>query len=508
MRTKKIFINTVIESLFYIIIAFVGLLKVKYMIQGLGSSLNGYYQFLNQIITYLFLAESGLSSAVLFKLYKPVANQDQEAISAIWNGAKKIFRSIGLIIIGLMIIALPFLYLYVKDSGKMVELLIGFCLLVFGQTLPFLTNSRCYTSLFSADQKRHYFAIIYNISRFMTDILTILAVLNSDSIYLIVFINFIMKVLEVIFIWILGKRTYPWLNRKVTPDMSAKGMSKDMVIHQIGSVVYNNIDSVLIMTFLGPVMVSIYNTYNYIVQFLKDFVDKNNVMITNVFGNVFAKENKERSYSLFCEYHSFFSFLALLFSLCFLVGGRSFIKIWINQDTYILSYAVIVFFAGEIFVNILVKPIHSIINANGLYKESKYYSLIESAVNLGLSILFLQFMGMSGVLIATCISGIVAITLRIRLVQNKVFDYQAVDIRNKSYFYIVLYTLIACLLLPCETLILNYTTNYFIWFSGMAVIGGILCFILGSSFYFFDPSGKAVFHKFSGYIKKVRGGRK
>ena len=64
MKLKKILQNSVMETIFYLIIAVVGLLKVKYIIHGLGSEMNGYYQFINNIISYIVLAEAGISTAI------------------------------------------------------------------------------------------------------------------------------------------------------------------------------------------------------------------------------------------------------------------------------------------------------------------------------------------------------------------------------------------------------------------------------------------------------------
>ena len=54
MRTKKIFLNMVCDILPYLLIGIVGLVKMNVLITYIGDVGNGYYQTINQIISYVF----------------------------------------------------------------------------------------------------------------------------------------------------------------------------------------------------------------------------------------------------------------------------------------------------------------------------------------------------------------------------------------------------------------------------------------------------------------------
>lgn len=75
MRTKKIALNMICDIVPYLLIGIVGLIKVNYLITYLGDANNGYYQFINQIISYVFLAQAGFCEAVIYSLYKPFAEK-------------------------------------------------------------------------------------------------------------------------------------------------------------------------------------------------------------------------------------------------------------------------------------------------------------------------------------------------------------------------------------------------------------------------------------------------
>ena len=112
MRTKKIALNILCDILPYILIGIVGLIKVNFLIKYIGDVGNGYYQVINQIISYVFLAQAGFGDAVIYALYKPFAEKNKHDINAIYSGARKVFKIIGLVILGLIILVSGALYLF------------------------------------------------------------------------------------------------------------------------------------------------------------------------------------------------------------------------------------------------------------------------------------------------------------------------------------------------------------------------------------------------------------
>lgn len=505
MKLKKILQNSVMESFFYIVIAIVGLLKVKYIIAGLGSSMNGYYQFINNIVSYIVLAEAGISTAILYKMYKPVAENDRNKISELFNGSKKILRGIGLIFILIAIIMLPVIYLYTKEIKLFVVITFCFLMLIFAVALPYICGTRSYTSLLTADQKRFTYGLVYNISRLLTDIFIIIFVLISKSIISIVIINLIFKILETLVITLYCKKKYSWLDKTAKSDKSAKKMSGDMLCHQIGYVVFNNVDTVLLMSFLGPVYVSIYSSYNYIVTFIRELFDKNNQMISNIFGYSFAK-NDENIYKFFKSYISFFSALSIIIAMCFVLGARGFINLWISKSNYILNFEVIFSFGVIIVFNILLTNINTIFQANGLFKESKFFPIIESIINIIFSIILLKFIGISGVLIATAIASLIGLLLRSKLVKDKVFnEVNLFSLLKRPIFTVLSFVLLCLPLKLIELYYLDFATNYIKWFALMIITFIIICILVLLVFYIFDP---AMRENFKIIINKIKRGKK
>ena len=101
MRTKNALKTFLYGILMTSIIAILGLVKTKCLLQYLGEEYVGIYQLFYQLFTYLSLVDGGISASVAFHLYKPIHEKDTKKINAIYCGAKYYFRIIGIIVIAL-----------------------------------------------------------------------------------------------------------------------------------------------------------------------------------------------------------------------------------------------------------------------------------------------------------------------------------------------------------------------------------------------------------------------
>ena len=107
MTSKNRTYNSISNSLYgiisYFIILVVTFASRKVFALSLGEEYLGLNSLFSNFVTMLSLPELGLSTAMLFFLYKPVANRDTIKINSFLNYYKKIYRfiSIGITITGL-----------------------------------------------------------------------------------------------------------------------------------------------------------------------------------------------------------------------------------------------------------------------------------------------------------------------------------------------------------------------------------------------------------------------
>ena len=115
-RTKNTIRNIVFGFGFKIINIILPFISRTAILYVLGSKYLGLSSLFSSILSFLCLAELGMGSAMVFSMYKPIANGDNETICALLNLYKKFYRIIGCVIFGLGVLVLPFLHLIIKDE--------------------------------------------------------------------------------------------------------------------------------------------------------------------------------------------------------------------------------------------------------------------------------------------------------------------------------------------------------------------------------------------------------
>ena len=136
-----------------------GFITPRIMLKYYGSEINGLVSSINQFITYFNLVEAGLSSAAIYALYKPLAENDHKAINGVVTAAKKFYTQSGYIFVSLTI-GLAVLYPWYVKSEAISPLNISLLVLILGVNgaLEFFTLSK-YRVLLSADQKTYVISL-------------------------------------------------------------------------------------------------------------------------------------------------------------------------------------------------------------------------------------------------------------------------------------------------------------------------------------------------------------
>lgn len=101
-------------------VIFVRTLSIEYLgVNGLFSN----------ILTMLSLAELGVGTAILYNMYKPLAQNDQSRIKGLMNFYKETYTKIGIFVLAAGIFLTPFLGFLIKDTPDIPELKLVYILL-------------------------------------------------------------------------------------------------------------------------------------------------------------------------------------------------------------------------------------------------------------------------------------------------------------------------------------------------------------------------------------------
>lgn len=102
MNTQSRVENSVKNSILGVIVqgtnVLLGLLVRTFFIKCLSAEYLGVNGLFSNILTMLSLAEMGVGSAIIYNMYKPVANKDEIQIAKLMNLYRKAYAIIGIFI--------------------------------------------------------------------------------------------------------------------------------------------------------------------------------------------------------------------------------------------------------------------------------------------------------------------------------------------------------------------------------------------------------------------------
>ncbi len=135
--------------------------------------------------------------------------------------------------------------------------------------------------------------------------------------------------------------------------------------------------------------------------------------------------------------------------------------------------------------------------ASGLFEQDRYLPLVQGAVNLIVSILLVQRIGVAGVYVGTLVSGILANLIRPGIIYRVCFDKKAWVYFRDSLKYIAVILAVGIVVLPIRHMVMQETT--ILTFAVMVVIITLL----------YNAVFLAVFHKTEefAYLWKATAGR-
>ena len=110
LNRKKNSIRNVVFGTIYRYVTILGPFVVRTaMIYTLGNEYVGLNSLFTSILSFLSLAELGVGSALIFSMYKPIAEDDTATINALYALYRRLYKVIGSIIFAVGIAIIPIL---------------------------------------------------------------------------------------------------------------------------------------------------------------------------------------------------------------------------------------------------------------------------------------------------------------------------------------------------------------------------------------------------------------
>lgn len=503
-RTENSIINSTMSIVTQVLTVILNFVVKTVFIKMLSDEYLGINGLFTNIITMLSLADLGIGIAIPYSLYKPLAENDKQKIQVLMNFYKKIYTYIGIFVLFIGLSLTPFLQYIIKDMPDNIpHLRFIYMLFVIHSASSYFFIYKKF--LIDSDQKGYITSrIIFSFSTILSIIQIILLILTKNYV-LFLLSSIIMVLLQNIYISHKANCLYPYLKEKTTESLKKEDKMdiqknvSSLFIYKIGTVITNGTDNIIISKFIGLIVVGFYSNYVLIVNSVSTLLNQVFNAITSSIGNLVVTTNKKRSKEIF-DHLNFANFwLYALFSICLMVLLNPFIKIWIGTK-YVMSFRIVFLLTVNFYVLGMQSVTNSFRNAYGLFWKAKYRPIIMVIINIVISLILVQIIGIEGVLLGTLISRLVTTAWLDPYIIHK-YGFEE---SSKSYYidymkYLIIFLLISIFMEYCIKFLEISSVWMWILIAIMVVVivNVLLCllFFKTKSFQYFYQKIKTIFYQ-------------
>ena len=467
-RTENSIINSAMSIVTQVLTVVLNFAVKTVFIKMLSDEYLGVNGLFTNIITMLSLADLGIGIAIPYSLYKPLAKKDEHKINVLMNFYKKVYTIIGIAVLLIGLSLTPFLGLIIKDIPKNVpHLSLIYILFVIHSASSYFFVYKKF--LIDSDQKGYITSrIIFTFSTLLSIIQIILLVTTKNYI-LFLLSSIILVIIQNIYISSKANKLYPFIKNKTDEKLEKEDMEgikknvSSLFIYKVGTVIMNGTDNIIISKFIGLIIVGFYSNYVLIINSITTVLNQIFNAITSSIGNLVVTTNKKRSKEVYDNLNFANFWLYALFGVCIIVLINPFINVWIGKK-YVMGFSIVFLLVLNFYVLGMQSVTNSFRNAYGLFWIAKYRPIIMVIINIVISVVLVQLIGIEGVLIGTLISRLLTTAWLDPYIVHK----YGFEISPKSYYvdylkYLVIFIAISTIL------------NYFV---SMIAINNIFILIL------------------------------
>lgn len=406
-RLKSSIKNTAVSAIgqivnelmsFVVRTVFIKMLEVEYL------GVNGLF---TNILSFLSLAELGVGSALVFSMYKPIAEHDEEKIRVYMAIYKKVYRIIGMVVLAVGFSLTPFLDLFIKERPDIPDLELIYILFVVNTASTYFFAYK--GSIFNADQRTYVVTSNTTFFRIFQAICRILILILTKSFIAYLVVSIVITFVQNYTIAKKADKQYPFLKEKPKNKLSKEEqirLTKNiaaLMMHRVGNVILNSSDNLIISKFVGLVSVGLYSNYSLITQAIKTAFDMIMSSITPSVGNLCAKESNEKIYSVHNALLMLNVWIAMFCTICFVELLNPFVAIWLGND-YLLSQSTVVALSASFFIQCSMRTNEMFKTGSGLFWNDRYAPIAQCVINVIVSIICAIKFEITGIFIGTSIA--------------------------------------------------------------------------------------------------------
>lgn len=378
------------------------------LIYVLGVQFVGLSSLFSSILGVLNLAELGIGSALTYTMYEPAVNEDTKMLSTLLNFYKRCYRIIGIIILSIGLVIMPFIKNFINGQYPAgINLYILYGVYLFNTVISYFmfAYKGAVLTVYQRNDIKSNIATVWQLLQYFIQIMLLL-----------IFKNYYAYIIVTPFISIGSNIVTAYYTDKLYPEIICSGMIdnkikkdiikkiKGMFFQKIGNVVLSSVDNIVISSFLDLSILAIYNNYYLIIGSLFGILAVLMNSIIPSIGNAIYTKSLDENYADFKKFNFIYVWIVSWFAVCFLCLSQPFIMLWLKNEDFLLPDNLIFIFVCYFFIYKWMDINYVYQEAAGLWWENRYIPLIAAIANLIVNISLVHIIGLSGILISTIMS--------------------------------------------------------------------------------------------------------
>ena len=369
--------------------------------------INGLFTNILQLFS---LTELGVGTALMYSLHKHYASRDMEMIQGLVAFYRKVYRIVAAAIMILGVSFYPFIEFVVDVSEVPPDVNLGriYFLFLIQYVVGYLFAYR--RSVLEVNQQQY---VDYLVS---SAILLVGYVVRTIA--LVLWKNFeVLLILGISCDILLEWCFYLWIGRRHSDVFCGKGsVTKEekreiykntvgLICHKIGTIVVTSTDSIVLSKYVSLAAVGIYSNYITLLTAVSGVVSRVFYGLQPTITNYIVERPREESQKLLFRILYINMWATSFTTVCLYLLLNPFIgQIWLDE-TFVFGQEVVLLLCLQHYIQLSRLTSGCFVNGCGLFSRDKVRAIIESIINLWVSIVLAKKIGIAGVFAGTCISG-------------------------------------------------------------------------------------------------------
>ncbi len=407
-RTEYSLLNMLTGVVGYSINTVVGFICRIIFVRVLGKDYLGVSGLFTNILSVLSLAELGMASAIVYALYKPIAENNEKKIASIMQYYRKAYTAIGCSVAALGLATMPFLDMIITDAPKIEEnLYLLYLLYLAGTVASYFFSYR--QSLFAAAQRQYVISGYSYVQTIGQSILQIIYLLFTHDYIGYLLIQILSGVLYNITISLKAGKDYPYIKERQADPLSAVEKKslftniRALAINQVSGVFVNSTDNIAITYFSGLSSVGYASNYSLLSTTLNGVIGLVFNALPGSVGNLNATTDGESRYRFFkvLNLTNFWLFGWGAIGIAFVSGDL--VKLMYGAQYVLPSYIPLIL-AVNFFTIGMLQACYVYKSTLGLFRYGQHLLFFTGIINLALDVVLGRIWGIFGIFLATLIA--------------------------------------------------------------------------------------------------------